>query len=130
MRQSGLKFGEVERSVVRDKNFFYTVISYAASIAVFLNLSSAQSPLVGLLASVLFLVVNTVFLGNAFFKNESMFFRLTLGALLLVLLIGFVGWLTLIIYNLDAIRVTLALLAVTTLASLLNRRMKPKNASK
>lgn len=130
MRLSALRFGNVERSIVQDKNFLYTIVSYVVSIAIFLNLSGYQSPHIGFLASVVFFVVNTVFLGNAFFEKESKFFRLTFGGLFLVILLGFVGWLTLIIYNLDATRVSLALLSVTTLASLLNRRMRHKNASK
>lgn len=58
-----------------------------------------------------------------------MFFRFMFGLLLLVLLIGFAGWLILIIYNLDATRVTFVLLAVTTTSSLLNRGMKHRNVS-
>jgi hypothetical protein len=124
------RFDIVEKSVVQDKNFLYTIISYSVILAVFMNLNSLQSPLIGLIASVIYFLINAVFLGNAFFDKENAFFRLMFGILLLTMLIGFVGWLTLIIYNLDVTRSTLALLGVATLSSLLNRRIKHKNATK
>ena len=124
-----LRFTVIEKSVVQDKNFLYTIVSYSAILAFFMNLNSFQSPLIGLVLSVIYFMINAVFLGNAFFKKEKAFFRLTFGTLLLVMLLGFVGWLTLIIHNLDITRVTLVLLAVATLSSLLNRRMKPRNAT-
>ena len=123
-----LRFRIVEKSVVQDKNFLYTIISYSVTLAIFMNLNSFQSPLIGLMASVIFSVINAVFLGNAFFAKENAFFRLMFGFLLLIMFLGFVGWLILI-YNLDVTRFTLVLLITTTLSSLLNRRMKHKNAA-
>jgi len=123
-----LKFDIIERLIVQDKNFLYTIISYSVILAIFMNLNSFKSPWIGLIASVIYFVINTVFLGNAFFEKENGFFKLTFGMLLLIMLLGFVGWLTLIIYNLDATRVTLVLLIVATSSSLFNRRMKHRNA--
>jgi hypothetical protein len=123
-----LRFRIVEKSVVRDKNFLYTIVSYSVTLAIFLNLNSFQSPLVGLVASLIYFVINAVFLGNACLAKENGFFRLMFGVLLLIMFLGFVGWLILI-YNLDVIRFTLVLLITTTLSSLLNRRMKHKNAT-
>ena len=125
-----LRFDIVEKSVVHDKNFLYTIASYSVILAVFMNLNSFQSPLIGLIASLIYFLINAVFLGNAFFEKENAFFRLMFGILLLSMLLGFVGWLTLIIYNLDVTRCTLVLWVVATLSSLLNKRMKHKNAPK
>jgi len=122
-----LRLGTLEKSVVQDKNFLYTIISYSVALAIFINLNSFQSPLFGLAASLIYFVINTVFLGNAFFEKEKAFFRGMFGILLLIMLLGFVGWLALIIYNLDATRVTFVLMVVATLTSVLNRRMKQKN---
>ena len=124
-----LRFAIIEKSLVQDKNFLYTIASYSAILTIFMNLNSFQSPLIGLTVYIVYFVINSVFLGNAFFKKEKAFFRLTFGTLLLVVLLGFVGWFTLILHNLDITRVTLVLLAVATLSSLLNRRMKPRNAT-
>lgn len=125
-----LRFAIIEKSVVQDKNFLYTIVSYSVILAFFMNLNGFQSPLIGLMASVIYLVINAVFLGNAFFEKENAFFRLMFGILLLTMLLGFVGWLTLIIYNLDVTRVTLVLLVVATLSSLFNRRMTHRHAAK
>lgn len=117
----------VEKSVVQDKNFIYTIASYSVILAIFMNLNSLQSPLIGLIASVIYSVINAVFLGNTFFEKEEAFFRLVFGFLSFLMLLGFVGWIIMIIYNLDVTMFTLVLLITTTLSSLLNRRMKHKN---
>jgi hypothetical protein len=125
-----LSFATVESSIVQNQSFLYTIVSYSVVFAVFLNLHSLQSSLLGLIPTVIYFLINALFLGNAFFEKEDAFFRLMFGILLLVMLLGFVGWLTLIIYNLDATRVTLVLVIVATLSSLLNRRMKQRNGTK
>jgi len=123
-------FGTIEKSVVDDKRLLYTIASYSAVLAIFANLSSLQSPFIGPMMSIIYFVINALFLGNALVKKEEAFFRFMFGMLSLILLLGFVGWLTLIIYNLDIARVTLVLLAVATLSSLLNMRMKNRNGQK
>lgn len=105
------------------------MISYVVILLIFINLSELQSPILGLLASAIYFSINGIFLGHALFEKETAFFRLMLGLLLLAMLLGFVGWLAVVIYNLDLIRLTLVLLIVATLSSLLNRRMKNKNVT-
>lgn len=102
------------------------MISYVVILIIFINLSEFQYPVLGLLASAIYFLINGIFLGHTFFEKETAFFRLMLGLLLLVMLLGFVGWLAVVIYNLDVIRFTLVLLVVATLSSLLNRRVKNK----
>ena len=129
MKQA-LTFDIIERSVVQDKNFLYTIVSYSVILAIFMNLNSFQSPLIGLMASVIYSGINAVFLGNAFFEKENAFLRLMFGILLLTMLLGFVGWLTLIIHNLDVTRSILVLWVAATFSSLLNRRMRHRNDTK
>ena len=124
-----MKFDIVEKSIVQDKNFIYTIASYSVVLAIFVNLNSLTSPMIGLTASIVYSIINTVFLGNAFFKKENTFFRLVFGVLLLMMLLSFVGWIILLIYNLDVIEFTLVLLVTTTLSSLLNRRMRYRDAA-
>jgi len=83
----------------------------------------------GIVASVLYFLINGVFLGHVFFEKEVTLFRLIFGILLLIMLLGFVGLLAVIIYNLDVIRFTLVLFIAATLSSLLNRRVKNRNAT-
>jgi len=124
-----LRFNIVEKSIVQNKNFLYTIVSYSIIFVIFVNLISLRSPLIGLMTSVIYSMINSVFLGNAFFGRENAFFRLIFGVLLLIMLLGFVGWLIMTIYNLDVIRFTLVLIITTTLSSMSNRRMKHKNAA-
>ena len=119
-----LRYAEIERSIAQDRNLFSTVVSYSVTFAIFMNLNSFQSPIIGLTMSAIYFVINAIFLGDAFFKEENAFSKTLHGMLLLIMLLGFIGWLSLIIYNLDAIRVTLVLLIVTTLSSFINRRMR------
>jgi hypothetical protein len=120
------RFNKIEQQIARDEKLLFTMISYAVILTIFINLSGFQSPALGLLASAIYFLINGIFLGHAFFGKEAAFFRLMFGALLLIMLLGFVGWLAVIIYNLDVIRFTLVLLTVTTLSSLLNKRVKNK----
>jgi len=117
---------KLENSVVHNKFFLSSLVSYAAILAIFMNLNSFQSPLIGFIASLIYFLINGVFLGNAFFEKEAPFLRLMLGILLLIMLLGFVGWFAIVCYNLDIIWFTLVLFAVATACSLLNRKVKHK----
>jgi len=122
-------FERLETLISKDQSYTFTIVSYSVTLAIFMNLNGFQSPLIGLVASIIFSGVNAIFLGNTFFEKEGAFFRLVWGFLLLIMLLGFVGWLIMLIYNLDVPRFTLVLLITTTLSSLLNRRFKHKNAT-
>jgi len=124
-----LRLGSVEKSVVQNKNFLYTIVSYSLILVIFVNLICLQFPLIGLIASVIYFLINAVFLGNTFFEKENAFFRLMLGVLLFIMLLGAVGWLIMTIYNLDVLRFTLVLIITTTLSSILNRRKKHNDAT-
>jgi hypothetical protein len=118
-----------EELISRDPKYLFTLVSYVLAPTIYINLHTFKSPALAIAIFVLYFLINGTFLAYAFFHKETPFFRLTLGVLLQIMLIGVVGWLIMIIQNLDAINLTLALLIVTTLSSLLNRRMKHKNAT-
>jgi len=124
-----LGLGKVEQEITHDEKLLFTLISYVIILIIFANLSGFQSPVLGLLASAFYFLINGIFLGHAFFEKETAFFRLILGLLLLIMLLGFVGWLAVIIYNLDVIRFTLVLIIVATISSLSNKRVKSKNGA-
>jgi len=119
-------FDKIEQRITRDEKLLFTRISYVVILIIFINLSSFQSSILGLLPSAIYFLINGIFLGHAFFKKETAFFRLILGLLLLVMLLGFVGWLAVVIYNLDVIMFTLVLFVAATLSSLLNKKVKNK----
>ena len=101
-----------------------TLSSYVLILGICVNLNSIQSPLLGFPLTALYLLVEGVFLGHAFFNKQEPLFRLMLGLLLLVVLVGFFGWLALVLYNLDATRLVLVLFVVSTLSSILNRGIR------
>ena len=120
---------KLEKLIVRDKKFLFTIISYIAILTIFLNLSIIHYAAIGTIATIVYFLINGIFLGQTFFKKETAFFRPMFGLLLLIMLLGFVGWLAVIIYNLDVTRSTLVLFITSTVSSLLNRRVKNKNAT-
>ena len=122
-------FDKIEQRIIRDEKMLFTLVSYIVVLAIFINLSEFQSPILSLPASAIYFLVNGIFLGHVFFEKETTFFRLMYGLLLLIMLLGFVGWLAVLIYNLDVVRFTLVLFIVTTLSSLLNRKVKNKNVT-
>jgi hypothetical protein len=122
-------FDKIEQWITRDEKLLFTMVSYIVILIIFINLSRVQSPILSLPASVIYFLINGIFLGQAFFKKETTFFRLLFGILLLIMLLGLAGWLAVIIYNLDIIRSTSVLFIVATLSSLINKRGKIKNVA-
>jgi len=115
--------------MVNDPKLVFTLTCYVLILTIYINLNAFKSSAVGIVAFILYFLINGIFLAHAFFEKEDAFLRLMFGLLLLIMLLGFVGWLIVIIYNLDAPQFTLILFIVATLSSLLNRRMKNKNAT-
>ncbi|MDH5733497.1 MAG: hypothetical protein OEY88_06915 [Candidatus Bathyarchaeota archaeon] len=122
-------FKNIEKLIAQDNPFAFTVVSLLISCMIYLNNVYVKSPIIGTVTFLFFFSINTIFLEHVFFEKEDVFFRLMFGVLLLIMLLGFVGWLIMIIYNLDAPKFTLVLFIVSTLSSLLNRRMKHKNVT-
>jgi len=123
------QLSELETLITQDQKLLFTLTSYGLILAIYINLNAFHSSVLGIVASVLYFLINGIFLGHAFFEKEATFFRLIFGVLLLIMLLGFVGLLAVIIYNLDVIRFTLVLFVAATLSSLLNRMVKHSNAT-
>jgi hypothetical protein len=119
---------ELERTIVRDEKLRFTLLSFLLVLTILVNLTSLKSPIIGISASLVYITVNAVFLAHAFFGSQELLFRLILGSLAFLMLLGFVGWLILAIYNLDIMASVLVLLIAATVSSLMNKRMKHSNA--
>lgn len=117
----------LERLIIDDSKLLSTISSYVLAVAIFANLSTVKSSIVGIAFCIAYLFINAVFLADAFFKKEAFLFRLIFGLLLVIMLLGFVGYIVMVIYNLDLIETTFVLFTVSTISSLVNKRMKPKN---
>ena len=114
----------LDRIIIKDAGLRFTAISYFLVLVFYINLNFIQSFVIGLFSFVLYFLINGTFLAHFFFENEALFFRLMFGALLLIMLIGFVGWLIMIIYNLGAELFSITLLITATISSVLNRKSK------
>lgn len=114
--------------VTKDRRFLFTVLSYVSAAVITLNMVTTNSLIIGLGATILYLFINATFIGQALFKEGSVFIKFMLGSLILVVGLGFAGWVVMILYNLDNIRTALVLLVLATFASILNRKVRFKNA--
>jgi len=122
-----IQLHKLERFITNDSHFLATLISCTLIFTIYVNLSAIQSFAIGIIAFVLYFMINAIFLAQAFFEKEDAFSSLMFGALLLIMLLGFVGLLVMIIHNLDVPMFTMVLLTTTTISSLSNRRMKNKS---
>ena len=112
---------KVEELIVRDEKFLFTILSYFMILIISLNSIFSLSVALGITASLIFFLINILFLGNTLFEKECPFLRFILGSLMFLLFLGIIGWAILIIYNLDIIRVTIALCVLAGLSSTMNR---------
>lgn len=122
----GTRLHELQLLIGQDEKFLFTATSFVTILLILLNLFSITSPVIGALASVVYFVINAIFLERFFPRETNNFLRFMLGSLLLVLILGLTSWMMLIIYNLDVIPSATALIIVTILSSFLNRRSKKR----
>jgi hypothetical protein len=118
-----------EKHIANDPKFAFTLTSYALILMTYINLNAIRSAGLGIAVFILYFSINGVFLAHAFFEKKERFFRLIFGVLLLIMLLGFVSWLVMVIYDLDVPESALVLFIVSTICSLMNKRMKNKNAT-
>lgn len=117
---------DIEQLITRDQNLLFTIVSLIMILIIYLNQTFLYSPIIGATASVIFFLINTILLERAFFEGEIPFIRLVLGGLMLLLLLGVIGWATLIIYNLDVPNVSVALCILAISCSVINKLKKQR----
>ena len=122
--QRNSHFLKLEKLMARDGKLLFTTISYVTILMIFINLNYTPSPVIGIPASIIYFLINGIFLGHSFFEKQDLFLRFMLGNLLLIVFLGAAAWAVMIIYNLDVIRSAIVLCIVTTLCSFLNKRTK------
>lgn len=119
-----LALHKIEELIAEDSKHVFTLLSILAVILVCVNLVTVHLLLVGLIAFAVYFVTIGTFLGRAFFLGEEAFIRFALGILLSIMLLGFVGWIFMIIYDLEIVPFALVLLVTTIVSSVLNQRMR------
>ena len=120
------QFSKITVAIETDNKFQFTIFSFLIVFSIYVNLSFIRSLAIGIAATLTFFLINGTFLGHAFFEHEASFLRLILGILLLITLLGLVAWAVMITYNLDIMRSTIALTAVTFLSSFSNNFQKKR----
>lgn len=114
--------------IVQDRNFVFTIFSYVMILLIFLNLSLVGSPIIGTFASLVYFLINGIFLASAFFRDtENLYVKFMFGTFTLTMLLGTIAWLAVTVANVDVIKTTIVLVTVTTLCSFLNMRNKRKS---
>jgi len=119
-------FQKAERIVVRDGKLLFTQLSLLSVLLTFVNMIFIGSAVLGIVPSLIYFLINAMFLGNAFFDDEAPFERLGLGSLLLITIIGLIGWAILIAFGLGVLLTTLTLCIAAALCSLANRLARYK----
>jgi len=127
MRNKSL-FVNMQYQIIRDQKFVFTLLSYTTIFLIFVNISLVSSPVVGVIASAIYFLINATYLGHAMFEQENAFVEFMLGLLVLVVVLGLVAWAVLILHNLNSIASVIVLSITSSFASFLNRKEKTKNA--
>lgn len=122
--KSASRLNYLEELITRDRNFVFTAASLSMVLIMLLNNTFTRSPVIAAASSLVFLTLNTVFLGHALFEEEAPFTRFMLGAFFLTLLLGIISWMVMIAYNLDIVRAATALFIVAGCSSFMNRLKK------
>lgn len=124
MLRIGAQLVRLEELIAANNKFIFTLVSCIMILAIFLNLTFLQSPFVGIVASLVYFLINATFLGYAFFRKESLFLRFVLGLLMFIMLLGLISWLTMIAWNLDITRSVIVLFIVTIISSIIGLKGK------
>jgi len=118
------KLKDIEELITQDEKFLFTTFSLLMILVIYINQIFVNSSVTGTIASLIFFSLNTIFLGQAFFEKEFSFIRIIFGSLMFLLFLGTIGWITLIVYNLDINNTSVALCIVAILCSAINKLKK------
>lgn len=105
---------DVRNSVKRHRDYIFLLLSFLMVLIIFINSYILCSPFVGTFASIVYILINGKFVGEAFFKGIKL--RLPLGILLLIGFLGIGGWLFVIFHRLTLIETMMVLCIVSPLS--------------
>jgi len=97
----------LKKIVTKHRNKVLVILSFSMILTIFLNSLMFNSPFIGAPASIVYFIINGNLLGDTFFKESGL--KLLLGVLLLICLLGIIGWVFMILYRLSIIEVTMTL---------------------
>jgi len=120
-----LTLEKLEETISIDRKGIFTLIALLAAIGVYMNSTRLASSFFGVVLSIIYFTINSVFMGNIFLRDEKPNFRLVLGLLLLLMLVA-TGGATIIVASglipikFDTLTTTALLALITVILSFLN----------
>ena len=116
----------LEKTIAEDGRGCFTILAICSTIVMLINSITLSSPILGILFSSIYLLINSIFLGHIFFQEESASFRVAFGFIVVIMLIALGGAGIIIASGFFAIRfdtnTTTAVLTLITIAiSFINR---------
>ena len=95
-------------------------IYFFSFLAIFFNATIIGSPIVGFVASMIYVYMSSVLCGNIFFKNEVFWHKILLGFSVFILLLSLVASVVLGVYKLTSFMTLLVLFAIMSFLIILN----------
>jgi hypothetical protein len=82
---------KLEEMIARDRRSVFTALAIVSTIVMLINSITISSTIVGTVLTTIYFLINGIFLGNVFFKEESANFRVLLGFLVLLMIMALEG---------------------------------------
>jgi len=115
-----LTLEKLEQTISIDRKGTFTIIALLATIGIYMNSTRLSSPFFGVVLTIIYFTINSVVMGNVFFRDEKPNFRLVFGLLLSLMLVAAGGATIIVTSGLIPIKfdtpTTTALLALITVA--------------
>jgi hypothetical protein len=112
-----------DKLVVKNRKMLL-VTSFLTILLMSINATFIGHTSIGSIAISVYFLINGLFWGNLFFKDQNSLLKLAMGSLLVTIYIALMGWLILIIHNLNIVNTILTFFIVAILPLLVEVRQK------
>ena len=113
-----MKLEALERIIGTDKRGLFSILALLSTIGIYINSITISSFFVGVSLSSIYFVINSVFLGEFFFKDENTNFRVALGLLLLFTVLAASNGLAMFVVALEIFPILYEIKMVVTVLTL------------
>jgi len=79
---------KLESMIARDRRGIFTILAIVSTIGMLINSTTFLSSIIGTILTAIYFLINSIFSGNVFFKEENANFRVLLGFLVLLMIIA------------------------------------------
>lgn len=106
---------------VEDRKFLFSVLALAIALII-VNQFTIESMILGLFGSVTYFLIGGYLTGHYLLKEEQLMISVSLGALVLLALMGLVGWVFIIFRGLGVTEMAAILVAAFSFLAVVARR--------